>query len=76
MKVTFGNIVLLTIRFLDVLKFTAITQLSLLVSHTLAFPPVSLKTSSHPNFSLIFPNRIFMLILVELTEVSDPIPLV
>ena len=67
---------LLTVRFLDVLKFTTLTQLSLLVSHTLAFPAVSLKTSSHTNFALIFPNRIFMLILVELTEVSDLIPLV
>lgn len=58
------------------LKFTTLTILSLLVSHTTAFPPVSLKTASHPNFALIFPNGIFVLILVELTEVSDPIPLV
>jgi len=69
--------VLLTVRFfLDVLKFTTLTQLSLIVSHTLAFPSANLKTSSHPIFALIFPNRIFMLILVELTEVSDPVPFV
>jgi hypothetical protein len=74
--VQFGIIVLLTLTFLDALKLTTLTQLPLLVAHTLAFPSVSLKISSQPKFALIFPNRMFMLILVELTLVSDPVPLV
>jgi hypothetical protein len=44
-----GNIVLLTLRFLDVAKFTNLTPLSLLISCKLSFPLVSLKMSSLPD---------------------------
>jgi hypothetical protein len=42
-----GNMVLLTIKFLDVAKFTTLTPLSLLISCELSFPIVGLKISSY-----------------------------
>jgi hypothetical protein len=47
MNVVMRNIVLLTTKFLDVAKFTALTALSLLISCKPSFPIVSLKRSSH-----------------------------
>jgi hypothetical protein len=47
-----GNIVLLTVRFLDVAKFTTLTPLSLLISSKLSFPIVALKMSSLPTLAL------------------------
>jgi hypothetical protein len=41
-----GNIILLTVRFIDVAKFTNLTPLSLLISCKLSFPIVGLKLSS------------------------------
>jgi hypothetical protein len=54
-----GNIIHLTLRFLDVEKFTNLTPLSLLISCKLSFPIVSLKMSSLPTLALKSPNRIF-----------------
>jgi hypothetical protein len=48
MKVRCGNIVLLTVRYFDVAKFTTLTALSLLISCKLSFPIVGLKMSSLP----------------------------
>jgi hypothetical protein len=47
-----GNMVLLTTKFLDVAKFTTLTTLSLLILCELSFPIVSLKISSLPTFAL------------------------
>jgi hypothetical protein len=52
--------VLLTTKFLDVAKFTALTSLSLLISCELSFPIVDLKISYLPTFALKSRNRIFM----------------
>jgi hypothetical protein len=38
-----GNIILLTVRFLDVAKFTTLTPLSLLISCKLSFPIVGFE---------------------------------
>jgi hypothetical protein len=40
---SFGNILLLTVRFLDVAKFSALTPSLLLISCKIAFPIVGLK---------------------------------
>jgi hypothetical protein len=53
-----GNIVLLTVRFLDVAKLTTLTPLSLLVACRLSFPIVGLKMSSLPTLALKSPNKI------------------
>jgi hypothetical protein len=55
-----GNTVLLTLRFLDVAKFTNQTPLSLLILCKPAFPVVGLKMSSLPSVALKSPNRIFI----------------
>jgi hypothetical protein len=47
MKVAMRNTVLLTIKFVDVAKFTTLNQLSLLISCKLSFPIVGLKIFSH-----------------------------
>jgi hypothetical protein len=57
--VAMWNIVLLTLRFLDVAKFTNLTPLSLLISCKLSFPIVGLKMSSLPTLALKSPNTIF-----------------
>jgi hypothetical protein len=54
------NIVLLTLRFLDVAKFTNLTPLSLLISCKVSLPIVSLKMSSLPILALKSSNKIFM----------------
>jgi hypothetical protein len=43
--------VLLTTKFLDVVKFTTLTPLSLLISRELSFSFVGLKISSLPTFA-------------------------
>jgi hypothetical protein len=53
-----GNIVLLTVRFLDVAKFS--TPLSLQISCELSFPIVGLKLSSLPILILKSHNKIFI----------------
>jgi hypothetical protein len=55
-----GNIVLLTLRLLDVAKFTNLTPLSLLISYKLSFPTFGLKMSSLPTLALTSFNIIFM----------------
>jgi hypothetical protein len=55
-----GNIVLLTLLFLNVAKFTNLTPLSLLILVELSFQIVGLKMSSVPTLALKSPNRIFM----------------
>jgi hypothetical protein len=55
-----GNIVLLTLRFLDVEKFTTLAPLSLLISCKLSFPIAGLKMSSLLTVALISPDRIFI----------------
>jgi hypothetical protein len=52
--------VLLTVRFLDVGKFTTLTPLSLLISCKLSFPVVGLKISPQPTLALKSPNRILI----------------
>jgi hypothetical protein len=54
-----GNIVLLSLRFLDVAKFASLTPLSLLISCKLSLPIVSLKMSSLPTLALKFSYGIF-----------------
>jgi hypothetical protein len=66
-----GKTVLLIIRFLDLVKFTALKQLSLLLSCRLTFPHASSKMSSHPEFALIFSDRIFMLYLQNWLNISS-----
>jgi hypothetical protein len=46
------NVVLLTIRFLDVATFTTLTPLSLVISCKLSFPVVGLKMSSIATLAL------------------------
>jgi hypothetical protein len=55
-----GNIVLLTLRFLDVTKFTTLIPLSLVIPCKLSFPIVGLKMSCLPTLVLKSPNRIFV----------------
>jgi len=50
----------LTIRFIDVEKFTTLTPLSLLISNKPAFLIVNMGIS-FPTFALKYPNKIFML---------------
>jgi hypothetical protein len=49
LNVACGNIVLLTLRFLDVAKFTNLTAISLLISCKLSFPIICLKMSYYLN---------------------------
>jgi hypothetical protein len=63
MDVVMWNIVLLTLRFLDVAKFTNLTPLSLLISCKLSFPYVSLKMPSLPTLALKSQN--FYMVFVE-----------
>jgi hypothetical protein len=60
MNVVMWNIVVLSVRFLDVVKFTCLTPLSSLISHKLLFPVVSSKLSSLPTLALKSPNKIFV----------------
>jgi hypothetical protein len=55
-----GNIVHLTLKLLDVAKFTNLTPLSLLISCKFSFPIVDLQMSFLPTLALKFPNRIFI----------------
>jgi len=55
-----GNVILLTIRFLDAAKFTILIPLSLLILYKLLLPIVVLIISSLPTFALKSPNRIFV----------------
>jgi hypothetical protein len=55
-----GNIEKLTVIFLDVPKFTALSQLSLLISYQLLFPVFGLKISSIPTLAVKSPNKIFI----------------
>jgi hypothetical protein len=65
------NIILLTLRFLDVAKFTNVTPLSLLISCKLSFPIVGLKMSSLPTLALKSPNRIFIWYLGNYPSISS-----
>jgi hypothetical protein len=49
---------LLTVRLLDVAKFTALTLLSLQILCKLSFPVVGLKMFSPPTLALKSPNKI------------------
>jgi hypothetical protein len=51
------NIVLLILRFLDVAKFTALTQLPLLISHKPSLQIVGLKISYSPTLALKSPKK-------------------
>jgi hypothetical protein len=62
-----GNIVLLTVRFLDVTKSTTRTALSLLVPCELSFPIVGLKMSFLHTLALKSPNKIFVWYLRNLS---------
>jgi hypothetical protein len=55
-----GNIVLLTIRFLDVAEFTNLIPVSLLISCNLSFPIFGLKIFSRPTLVFKSSNRIFI----------------
>jgi hypothetical protein len=52
-----GNIVLLTVRLSDVVKFTTLTALSLLTSCKLLSPVIGLQISSLPTSALKSPNK-------------------
>jgi hypothetical protein len=58
-----GNVVLLTIRFLNVAKFTTLTPLSLLIASGLSFPIVGLKNTFSTYFYMKTPNIIIVLYL-------------
>jgi hypothetical protein len=60
--------VLLTVRFLDVEKFTSPIPLSLLISFKLSSPIVGLKMSFLPTLVLKSPNRIFVWYLGNLSN--------
>lgn len=55
-----GNIVLLTIRFFDVIMFTLLTPLSLLIQCKLPFQIVRLKRFPFSTFALKSPNKMFV----------------
>jgi hypothetical protein len=63
-----GNIVLLTLRCLDVAKFINLTPLALLISCELSFSIVGLKMSSLPTLALKSPSRIFLWYLGNLSN--------
>jgi hypothetical protein len=63
-----GNIILLTLRFSDVAKFTNLTPLSLLISCKLSFQIVGLKMSSLRTLALKSPNRILVCYLGNLSN--------
>jgi hypothetical protein len=62
------NIVLFTIRFLDVAKFTSLTPLSLWTPCKLSFWIVGLKISSLPTSAVMCPDKIFMCYLEKLSN--------
>jgi hypothetical protein len=72
MDVACGNIVLLTVRFLDVAKFTILTPLSLLISCKLSFPIVGLKMPSLPTFALKSPLRKYSYVIQEIYQIHVP----
>jgi hypothetical protein len=55
-----GNIILLTVKFLDVANFITLAPLSLLISCKPSFPIFGLRMSSLPNLALKSYNKIFM----------------
>jgi hypothetical protein len=57
---SFGNIVPLTVRLLDVAKFTTLIPLSLLFLCKLSFPNVGIKMSSLLTLALKSPNKILI----------------
>jgi hypothetical protein len=59
---------LLTVRFLDVVMFTTLTPLSLLISCKPSFPSAGLKISSLPTLALKSPNKIFIMVFREFIE--------
>jgi hypothetical protein len=64
-----GNIVLWTLRFLELAKFTTLTPLSLLISCKVSFPIVGLKMSSLPTLAVKSPpNNIFICYLGNLSN--------
>jgi hypothetical protein len=60
MNVTMCELRTLTIRFLDVAKFTALNPLSLQISCKLSFPIVGLQMSSLLTLALKSPSKIFV----------------
>jgi hypothetical protein len=63
-----GNIVLLTVRFLDVTKFTTPIPLSLLISCKLSFSIVDLKIASLPTLGLKSPKKNVHMVFREVIE--------
>jgi hypothetical protein len=66
-----GNILLLTVRFLNVAKFTTLTPVSLLISCKISFPNVGLKISSLPTLALKF-NNFFIIFREFIVHVLFP----
>jgi hypothetical protein len=66
MNVTTWEHCVLTVRFLDVANFTALSPLSLLISCKFSFPIVGLKISPLPTLTLKFPNKMFIWYLENL----------
>jgi hypothetical protein len=66
-----GNIVVLTMRFLDVTKFTTLTPLSLYILCELSFPTVGLKKSSLSTLASKYHNKIFMRYLGNLSNIRS-----
>jgi hypothetical protein len=69
----FGSIVLLSLRFLNVSKFTTITPLLLLILCKLSFPVVVLKMSSLPTLALKSPLTKFSHGILGVYETHVPI---
>jgi hypothetical protein len=63
--------VFLTVRFVDVAKFTTLTPLSLLMSCNLSFPVVGLKMSYLPTLAVKSPDKIFTWYLGNLSNMHS-----
>jgi hypothetical protein len=63
-----GNIVLLTVRFTDVAKYTALTALSFILSYKLFFAIVGTEISYPPTLALKPPNKVPMRYLGNLSN--------
>jgi hypothetical protein len=55
-------------KFLDVVKFTTLTSLSLLILCKLSIPVVGLKLSSLPTLALKSHNKIFVMVFRAFIE--------
>jgi hypothetical protein len=64
-----GSVILWIMRFSDVVKFTTLTPLSLLISCKLSFPIIGLDMSSQLTLAIKSPNKIFVWYLRNLLNI-------